>query len=240
MSNVLAASEMLRTPNRMMERLFDRNDFSDESDEGADELKQEVLDRFEEALGDPEAMADAQENLAEVAEEMMDKMITEEPDVSTLQIRDMRQMVDEFKLCGRRTKEECYMIPVKTGDSVTGVSLRIVRGKEKKGMVDIFLDAREKGKITASFKANDDGISALIAADDSDIAEEITAKQEQLEEQLGEECDLHIANIEGLSLSRFELAGAKRAEEESNESTGEVQTKRLYHIAEAFIRTICA
>jgi hypothetical protein len=240
MSNVLAASELLRTPNRMMDRLFDRNYFSDESDGGSAELKQEVLDSFEEALGDPEALTDAQENLAEVAEEMMDKMITEEPDVSTLQIRDMRQMVDEFKLCGRRTEEECYMIPVKTGDSVTGVSLRIVRGKKEKGMVDIFLDAGGKGKIAASFKANDNGISALIAADDSDTAEEITAKQEELEEQLGEECDLHIANIDGLSLSRFELAGAKRAEEEGNESTGEVQTKRLYHIAEAFIRTICA
>jgi hypothetical protein len=216
----------------MIDRLF--------SDEELDGLRQEVLDSFEEAMGDPEELAQAQENLAEAAEQVMDTVMAQSPDISTLQIRDMRQMVAEFKLCGRRTDEECYMIPVKTGDSITGVSLRVVRGKKEKGMVDIFLDAGVKGKITASFQAGDDGISALIAAEDSDTADEITAKQEQLEEQLGEDCDLHVANIEGLSLSRFELAGAKRAEEEGNESTGEVQTKRLYHIAEAFIRTVCA
>jgi hypothetical protein len=234
MSNVLAASEMLRTPNRMMDRLFRK------TNEKLTELKEEVLDSFDEALSDPEELSDAQENLAEVAEEVMDSVITEEPDVSTRQIRDMRQMVAEFKLCEKRTEEECYMIPVRTGDSVTGVSLRIVRGKEEKGIVDISLDAGGKGKIAATFQANEDGISALIAAEDSDTAEEITEKQQELEEQLGEECDIHIANIEDLSLSRFELSGAKRAEEEGNESTGEVQTKRLYHIAEAFIRTICA
>jgi hypothetical protein len=234
MSNVLAASEMLRTPNRMMDRLFRK------TNEKLTELKEEVLDSFDEALSDPEELSDAQENLAEVAEEVMDSVITEEPDVSTRKIRDMRQMVAEFKLCEKRTEEECYMIPVRTGDSVTGVSLRIVRGKEEKGIVDISLDAGGKGKIAATFQANEDGISALIAAEDSDTAEEITEKQQELEEQLGEECDIHIANIEDLSLSRFELSGAKRAEEEGNESTGEVQTKRLYHIAEAFIRTVCA
>jgi hypothetical protein len=234
MSNVLAASEMLRTPNRMMDRLFRK------TNEKLDELKEEVLDSFDEALSDPDELSDAQENLTEMAEEVMDKVITEEPDVSTRQIRDMRQMVAEFKLCEKRTEEECYMIPVKTGDTVTGVSLRIVRGKEEKGIVDISLDAGGKGKIAATFQANENGISALIAAEDSDTAEEITEKQQELEEQLGEECDLHIANIEDLSLSRFELSGAKRAKEEGNESTGEVQTKRLYHIAEAFIRTVCA
>ena len=43
------------------------------------------------------------------------------------------------------------MIPMQTGDSVTGVSLKIVRGKKKKGLVDIFLDGEKAGKITGVF-----------------------------------------------------------------------------------------
>jgi hypothetical protein len=240
MANVLAASEMLRTPNRMIERLFreDRNSTADVEKVAA--LKQQVLGNFEEALKNPEEMADAQESLAEAAEQVMDDMIVEEPNISTRQIRDMRQMVAEFKLCGRRAEEECYMIPVQTGDSVTGVSLRIVRGKEEKGMVDIFLDAGRRGKIAATFQANEQGISGLIAVEDPDTAREITDQQEEFDKQLGEECDIHVVDVPDLSLSRFELASAKRAEEEQMESSGEVQTRRLYHIAEAFIQTICA
>jgi hypothetical protein len=115
-----------------------------------------------------------------------------------------------------------------------------VRGKQEKGLVDIFLDAGKRGKIAATFQAKEQGISGLIAAEDPDTAEELTGQQEQLLEQLGEESDIHVVSVPKLSLSRFELASAKRAEEEGGESTGEVQTKRLYHIAEAFIQAVCA
>jgi hypothetical protein len=152
----------------------------------------------------------------------------------------MRQMVAEFKLCGKRAEEECYMIPIQTGDSVTGVCLRVVRGKKEKGMVDIFLDAGRRGKIAATFQAGEKGISGLIAVDDTQTEQEFTAQQEELEKQLEEECDIHVAYVPDLSLSRFELASAKRAGEEQVESSGEVQTKRLYHIAETFIQAFCA
>jgi ElaB/YqjD/DUF883 family membrane-anchored ribosome-binding protein len=240
MSNILAASEMLRTPNRMMDRLFRETRFSAVASEKAASLQEQIVDNFEEALENPEELADAQENLAEAAQQAMDDMVSENPDISTRQIRDMRQMVAEFNLCSKRTQEECYMIPIQTGDSVTGVSLRVVRGKEEKGLVDIFLDAGKKGKIAASFQAGEQGISGLIAAEDPDTAQELTGQQEQLAQELGEECDLHIVDVPDLSLSRFELASAKRAREDGGTATGEVQTKRLYHIAETLIRTICA
>ena len=37
-----------------------------------------------------------------------------------------------------KAKEESYLVPVATGDTVTGVNLKIVRGKADKGLVDIF------------------------------------------------------------------------------------------------------
>jgi hypothetical protein len=238
MANIVAASEMLRNPNRMMERLFRENKSGQSSLEKIAALKQQVFENFEDALRNPSDMADAQETLAEVAEHVMDTMIIEEPDVSTRQIRDMRQMVTEFQLCSKRTEEECYMIPIQTGDSVTGVSLRVVRGKKEKGLVDIFLDAGKKGKIAASFQAKEQGISGMIATDDPDTRQQLLDQQDELEAKLGEESDLHITYASDLSLTHFEQTSAERAAQEGGDPTSRIQTRRLYHIAEAFIQTV--
>jgi hypothetical protein len=240
MTNIMAASEMLRSPNRMMERLFRENRFSTTSMEKVAALKQQVLDNFEEALENPTELADAQETLAEVAEHVMDDMIIEEPNISTQQIRDMRQMVAEFQLCSKRTEEECYMIPIQTGDTVTGVSLRVVRGKKEKGLVDIFLDSGKMGKIAASFQANERGISGIIATDDPDTREQLLNQQDEFADRLDDDCELSVTYVSDLSLSHFELTSAERASQETEEPAEPVQTKRLYHIAEAFIQTVKA
>lgn len=77
-------------------------------------------------------LADAMETLADVAEHVMDTMIVEDPDVRTIDIREMRQMTAQFQIGAKQSQEECYVIPMQTGDSVTGVSLKIVRGKRKR------------------------------------------------------------------------------------------------------------
>ena len=108
-------------------------------------LKQQVLEEFGEALKNPAELADAQETLAEVAEHVMDDMIIEDHDIGTLDIRAMQLATTQFKLCAEKAKEESYMIPIQTGDSVTGVSLKIVRGEKKKGAVDILFESSAMG-----------------------------------------------------------------------------------------------
>ena len=132
MVNVMAASEMLRKPNRMMERLFQQDHVSKDSMTEIAEMKEQVLEQFSKALENPSDLADAMETLADVAEHVMDTMIVEDPDVRTIDIREMRQMTAQFQIGAKQSQEECYVIPMQTGDSVTGVSLKIVRGKRKR------------------------------------------------------------------------------------------------------------
>ena len=165
-ANILGASEMLRHPNQMMETLW-KKDWGDKTSvEKAAQMKQQVLESFGEALKNPTELADAQETLAEVAEHVMDGMIIEDPEVGTLDIRAMQLATAQFKLCAKKTTEESYMIPIQTGDSVTGVSLKIVRGEKKKGAVDILFDSPSMGKVAASFEAKSNRISGMIAVDD--------------------------------------------------------------------------
>ena len=45
------------------------------------------------------------------------------------------------------------------------VSVKIVRGVDKKGIVDIMMESELRGKIAATFQAKEDGIHGLVATD---------------------------------------------------------------------------
>ena len=149
----------------MFDRLWNSGCFSKDSVEMIADLKAKVLEEFGEALKNPEALADAQEKLADVAEHVMDTMLIEDPSVRSLDVRELRQMSCQFSLCAQKAKEESYMVPIQTGDSVTGVSLKIVRGKKEKGMVDILFQSGRMGSVAASFQAKEHSVSGMIAVD---------------------------------------------------------------------------
>ncbi len=272
-ANILAAGEMLRHPNQMMEQLWKKEQGDKTSVDKVAQMKQQVLEQFGEALKNPSELADAQETLADVAEHVMDGMIIEDPEVGTLDIRAMQLATTQFKLCAEKTKEESYMIPVQTGDSVTGVSLKIVRGEKKKGAVDILFENSHMGKVAASFEAKSNRISGMIAVDDKETAEMLrdhldtfADAMKQNPDAAEESVDINVAYVENLSLAHYEMVSIQKesisasvntttmegdskgaasdpqiTSTETQQTTEyEVQTSRLYHIAESFIRSIQA
>lgn len=247
-ANILAVNNMLRHPNQMMEKLWKDYNFSTESVDKIEDLKQQVLDAFGEAVKTPEELVEAQETLAEVAAHVMETMIIEDPQVNTVDVRAMKQATMQFQLCAKKSKEESFMIPVQTGDGVTAVSLKVVRGKEEKGWVDILFDSDRLGKVAASFQAKDDGISGMIAVDDEETQKFLSEHLDMLTEAFHEDtdartktADIKIAYVSDLSLEHYETsqitreAKRKKEGELATNTDNPVQTKRLYHIAESFI-----
>lgn len=274
-ANILAAGEMLRHPNQMMETLWKKDWSNKNSVDKVAGLKQQVLEEFGEALKNPAELADAQETLAEVAEHVMDDMIIEDHDIGTLDIRAMQLATTQFKLCAKKAKEESYMIPIQTGDSVTGVSLKIVRGEKKKGAVDILFESSSIGKVAASFEAKSNRVSGMIAVDDPQTAQTLREHLEAFTEAVKqgpdaaeESVEINVAYVEDISLVHYEMVNIRKANvsgaSSQNEQTSgakvndsamgdskeatetqtsstagyQVQTSRLYHIAESFIRSI--
>lgn len=243
MSNILAVTQMFRNPNRMFERLFTPHSKENQSIEKVRELKEQVLERFAEAIKSPTEMAEAQETLADIAEHVMDTMIIEDEQVSAVDLRELRLLNKQLSLCAKQSREECYMIPIETGEGVTGVSLKILRGEEKKGLVDILFRGSLMGKVAASFEAKEDSISGMIATDDEQtrqlLSENLGLLAEKLNEQQDEKIDLRVAYIPDLSLEHYAV-NLKRSERKpaAAEEKNPVQTARLYHIAESFIQTI--
>lgn len=144
------------------------------------------------------------------------------------------------------------MVPIQTGDSITGVSLKIVRGKKEKGMVDILFQSGRMGSVAASFQAKEHSVSGMIAVDSEETRQlfadnlGLLASAMQEVEREPEAVDLSVAYVSDLSLQHYEMAGLQREAKlrdagELAENTGErnpVQTTRLYHIAESFIQSV--
>lgn len=244
--NIMSVSQMLRHPNKVMERLWKEDGLSADSLDKIAWMKEEILERFGEAVKTPEEMADAQEALAEVATRVMKTMINENETISALDLKELRLMNNQFSLCAKKAKEESYMIPVQTGDSVTGVSLKVIRGKADKGLVDIFFRGALMGKVAAAFEAKEDRISGVIATSDEQtrqiLSDNLPMFAESLNNNGKESVDLRVVYIPELSMETFEASSLQKEisieKDETSNKENQVQTSRLYHVAEGFIQTI--
>lgn len=243
MSNVMAMEAMVKNRNGMYRKIFGENVKSD-GEAGAEELaeaKQSLLDEFCEALATPEELGEVQEKLGELAENVMNGMI-EGDEVTSLDVREMRLLSAQLSVTGMLAKEEQYSVPVLVSDGVVNVSLKIVRGVDKKGVVDIMMESELRGKIAATFQAKEQGIQGLIATEQQETKALLEEQSEALTESLGEEAvELRYAHISDLDLNQFSMGmfGVDANAQSDAPQEGEayqVQTTRLYQIAESFIK----
>lgn len=237
-SNLMAASRLIKNPSEAVEKLWQKGESG-----VIKGLLEETIERFAEAVKNPEELAKAQEELAETAEHVMDNMIVEDKSAGSIDIKQMKLLCSQFRIASDMAKQENYIVPVETADGVTGVNLRIVRGEDKKGMVDIFFQGRLSGKVAASFEAKANGVSGVIAVSDEQtrslIADNIGLLADSINENGDEPVDIRVAYVPDISAEQFvtEYAANNNLENISMAQSGAdtVQTTRLYHIAEQLI-----
>ena len=241
MANVFAMDELAKNRNGMFRRIFGKK--AENVNGTADDLseaKKQLLDDFCDAASSPEALGEVQERLGELAEDVMKGMINADG-VTSLDVREMRMLSAQLKVTSIMAKEEQYSVPVMVSDGVVNVSLKIVRGVDKKGVVDITMESELRGKIAATFQAKENGVSGFVATDNEETKALLEGQTGELTEQIGEEnMDMHCAYLADLDFAHFGtgLFGANAQSEETAGNTEEyqVQTVRLYRIAEKFIR----
>lgn len=253
-NNIIAMQSMVKDRNQIYRQIFggntkEENETGDVDEVGAEDIEQikkKLLEEFAEAVSEPKALAEVQEKLGILAENVMKGMIDSDH-VTSLDVREMRLLSAKLSMNGILAKKEQYSVPVMVKEGVVNVSLKIVRGVDKKGVVDIMMETELRGKIAATFQAKEDSISGFVATDNRDTKDLLSENTEVLEDWMsenGEEnADVHYAYINKLDLNHFSMGifgvDADSATEENRESESyRVQTTRLYHIAENFIRQI--
>lgn len=244
-SNILALEAMTKNRNGVFRQIFGSGVKDADEEVGAEDIeqmKQEVLDAFGEAISAPEEMAEAQERLGMLAENVMRGMI-ESDNVTSIDVRQMRLMSAQLSIQNALAKEEQYSVPVMTGDGVVNVSLKIVRGVDKKGVVDITMESALRGKISATFQAKEQGVSGLIATDNAETKALLESQNTVLTERLEQESavDIRYAYVSDLEVSAISMTSGSvepenQTEMDKDSETYQVQTARLYRMAETFIR----
>lgn len=233
--NLMAASRLMKNPSEAVRNLWERGNSAT-----AKALFDETLRRFSESVKNPKELAQAQETLADTAEHVMDSMIIEDRRTGSLDIRQMKLLCSQLKIASSMSRQENYIVPIETADGVTGMKLSIVRGEDKKGLVDIFLEDKKCGRVAAYFEAKQNSVSAMIVTDDEQtkklFEDNITTFESGISD--GEQSvHIDVALEHDISAKEPMASDTKSATESEKQPDGSerVQTTRLYHIAEQFI-----
>lgn len=233
--NLMAASRLMKNPSEAVRNLWEHGDSAT-----ARALLDETLRRFSESVKNPKELAQAQETLADTAEHVMDSMIIEDRRTGSLDIRQMKLLCSQLRIASSMSRQENYIVPIETADGVTGMKLSIVRGEDKKGLVDIFLEDKKCGRVAAYFEAKENSVSAMIVTDDEQtkklFEDNITMFEAGISD--GEQrVRIDVALEHDISAKEPMASDTKSATESEKQPDGSerVQTTRLYHIAEQFI-----
>lgn len=236
-NNVLAVNRLMHKRNQVFSQVFNSEEVFSGEQVDFQGIKEEILERFANSLKTPKEMAAAQEALAETAENVMKTMIADEEHITSMDIRELKLMNTQLSIAGKMAEDEQYTIPVLVGDEVTNLSLKIVRGTKKRGMVEIMFEMSKAGKVAASISAKEEGISGLIASDNKELQDLLSEKTDVIAEAIGEECNLTCTYAKDLDFSQFSKKIIKD-EADSENTEYEVQTTRLYKIAKSFIEVV--
>ena len=215
-------------------------DFSD-----IDGLLQTTMADIIEAMGEasktPEEMAEAQEKLAEIAENVMRNMLVEK-DATSIDVRGMRITVTQLQMLGKQArKTEQYAVPIMVADEYGNMSLKIVRGKEEdKGQVDILFDMESTGAVSAKFKFEGNSLDGSITTSSQATRELLSSHMANFAAAMQKAADLPVALSFGWE-NNLDTDAAFENDKYDFETTTEkreIQTSKLYGIARAFIQTL--
>ena len=219
-------------------------------EEEVDDIIANLIHEYGESVKTPEDMAEAERRLEEIAENVMKNMIVEE-DVSTIDVRGMHLVQTQLTTLGEVSRRsENYVVPIMVADEVGNLNLKIVRGKEEKGLVDIAFNMEKTGTVTASFRYEAGEFIGEVNCDRENTRELLERHHEALNRSISNNTNAN-ANIRFAWSKRIDANNFAFSERETDfevisksealDGENEVQTiltKNLYGMARAFIEEL--
>ena len=210
-----------------------------------DDIIQNSLEEFGEACKTPEAMAEAQENLADRAENVMRNALLQDG-VASLDLKALQRMYAQTGIFSDMAKTETYHIPIMVADQAGNMTLKIVRGEEQKGLVDIALDMNALGRIRAAFHCDGETVSGTISTDSNAtrtaLSEQAGAFASAMQQATGMGVSFQFGWTREVDINsiyqqenKMELPLKQEEGKEEETDRAQVQTKVLYGVARSFI-----
>ena len=241
MYHVMAVQEMMTNRNGAFRQLFSRDTSAEETEnDDIDAATAEMIEEYGEAIKTPEAMKEAQEKLEKTAASVMDTMLVDNANVTSMKVKEMKLMRTQIELSGKMAaKEETYAIPILIKNEITSVRLKVVRGEEEKGLVNITFETDSLGKVAAELKASGEEVTGYVASDKKETVALFLENAEAVEQAVGgEEKTAKLQFIESDTLDLNSFSKVQSSEGEGEKEVAKIQTASLYGIAKNFIETV--
>lgn len=242
---ISAVQNMMRASDPAFKRLYEKA--AEQEDMDIEDLINEAYEKFAESCKTPEEMAEAEEALGVLAENVMRTMITTE-EVNTIDLNGMKMVVQQCKAMGSMASSaETYHIPIMVADEAGNLNLRIVRGTGESGLIKMALYMQSTGNMASTFKYEAGEVDASITCETAQMrsmfAEAAPRIAQIMQEETGFAFKFSFANdsVDVNEIYKLEAGAYQEAEEVVEAGKKEydtIQTEALYGIARGFIKVV--
>ncbi len=233
-------TEMLKDRNSVYRNLLKYGEDKDIDDITIEDVISDLIEDFGEAVKTPKEMADAQRKLEETAENVMKKMLVER-DVRSIDVRGMKMVMTQIQALGQIAEEsETYTIPIMVEDKLGNLSLKIVRGSNEKGLVEVAMDMEDTGVVHGSFRYEAGEVQGDLSFEKREVQMIFADHMHLLAEAMSEETELPVS-FKFAWDNKTDISDFYQEKDPGFEVTkeqSEVSTKVLYGIARSFIDTM--
>jgi hypothetical protein len=238
---ISAVSALMEKGSSMMKNLYGRAAKQQDKDITIRDLIDEAYSRFADACHTPEEMADAEEALGVLAENVMKTMIQLE-DVRSVDLDGMKLVVQQAKAIQEMANTgETYHIPMMIADEAGNMNLRIVRGNGESGLIKMALYFQQTGTIATTFRYEAGEVKANVECETAEMRDRFACKSDMIasamEEATGFNFTFSFTRESGVSVKdvyNWQLGNFEVSEDRDNE----IQTEALYRIARGYLNVI--
>lgn len=207
-------------------------------------LMEEVLERFGEKIKTPEDMAKAQKRLYDIAENVMKGVLASE-DSTYVDIQRIKRITNQMSFYNKLSEDSIYHLPITVSGEDGVMTLKIVNGKDEKGMVDIFMETLDKN-IYTKMRAYQERIDFFIKANDRDSYEFIKNNEKRILNDINKKFDKKVSiNVSMSDISVVDMFRSEKIEKDNKKKGNDlknneedINTSDLYEITSEYIHCI--
>ncbi len=238
--NLISAGLFMKERGKAAGRLYE---IAEETGE-KEKLEEAMADIYESISGEG-PMKEAYGRLGQAYEEILEKAVYGQERSGRIDVREIAGLYKQISFAGNMAQEENYEVPVKIGEEITSINLKIIHGKKESGKVMLSMETAVYGRAAAQFSisihsAGEYHLSGYVACERKESLKMLENVEEGLKKSL-EQSDIKIVNLsfihnEGLDLAAVSRAAVQAREEiAGEEGAQQIPTKKLYDAAKIFI-----
>lgn len=236
-SNLETMSAFLMNRNGLYKRIFKSEEDGKSNNTDSERLLDDITRRFTESLNDPKAINNAQEYLENKAENMLQSMLLY-GNIDHARFISMRSGIRQVQMLGKIARDrENYTVPITIAGESGSLNLRVIRGKENKGIVEIAFNMEITGAVMASFRADGDNMYGNITAARGDTLDTLRQNEDILVKELSHisGMEISIEYREEIRLTETQIYEDRKSDFEAAQEKSAVTTARLYSVAKSFV-----